>query len=226
MFFTDSSVLGAAILTGTVVFSVLISLLVSKILSKTVLKGIPSGFVLELPPYRIPKFKKVFVRSAIDRTAKILGRAVLVAVPAGIIIWLCSYFSFGGKTPIEIFASVLNPLAKIFGLDGNILCGFILSLPANEIALPIMAMGYSGGTLSELGSLSETALLFSENGFTPVSALCSIIFFLFHWPCATTIITIWKETKSLKWVFASIVVPLLTGLSICFTVNMVSKLFH
>ncbi|MBQ5357540.1 MAG: ferrous iron transporter B [Oscillospiraceae bacterium] len=185
MFFTDFSVLGAAILTGTVVFSVLTSLLVSKI----------------------------------------LGRAVLVAVPAGIIIWLCSYFSFGGKTVLEISASALDPFARLFGLDGNVLCGFVLSFPANEIALPIMAMGYSGGLLSELGSLSETAALFSENGFTSVTALCSIIFFLFHWPCATTVFTIWKETKSFKWTFASVAVPLLTGLSLCFAVNMIAKLF-
>ena len=220
MFFTDSSVLGAAILTGTVVFSVLISLLVSKILSKTVLKGIPSGFVLELPPYRIPKFKKVFVRSAIDRTAKILGRAVLVAVPAGIIIWLCSYFSFGGKTVLEISAAVLDPFARLFGLDGNVLCGFVLSFPANEIALPIMAMGYSGGLLSELGSLSETAALFSENGFTSVTALCSIIFFLFHWPCATTLVTVYKETGSKGKTAAAFILPTAVGVILCAMLNL------
>ncbi len=225
MFFTGSSVLGALILTLAVAFSVLMTLLVSKILSKTVLKGVPASFTLELPPYRLPKFGKVIIRSVFDRTLKILGRAVLVAVPAGVIIWLCSNFSFYGKTIFEIFAAVLNPFAKLFGLDGNILCGFIFSLPANEIALPIMAMGYSGGTLSELGSLSETARLFSENGFTPVTALCTIVFFLFHWPCTTTIITVFKETKSAKWVFASVLVPLLTGFSICFIINIVSKLF-
>jgi ferrous iron transport protein B len=217
-------VLGAAILTSAVAFSVLITFFVSRILSKTVLKGIPASFTLELPPYRLPKFGKIMIRSVFDRTLKILGRAVLVAVPAGIIIWLCSYLSFGGRTVLEIFASVLNPFAKILGLDGNVLCGFILSLPANEIALPIMAMGYSGGTLSELGSLSETAALFSSNGFTAKNALCTIIFFLFHWPCATTIITVWKETKSAKWTALSILVPLLTGLSLCLSVNIVSKL--
>lgn len=225
MFFTGSSVLGAAILTLLIVFSVLITLLVSKILSKTVLKGIPASFTLELPPYRIPKIGKVIVRSVFDRTLKILGRAVITAVPAGIIIWLCSNFVFGEKTVLETISSVLNPFAKIFGLDGNILCGFILSFPANEIALPIMAMGYSGGVLSELGSISETALLFSENGFTPVTALCTIVFFLFHWPCATTIITIWKETKSAKWTALSVIVPLLTGLSLCFAINIISKVF-
>ena len=225
MFFTGSSVLGAAILTLLIVFSMLITFVVSKILSKTVLKGIPASFTLELPPYRIPKIGKVIVRSVFDRTLKILGRAVITAVPAGIIIWLCSNFVFGEKTVLEIISSVLNPFAKIFGLDGNILCGFILSFPANEIALPIMAMGYSGGVLSELGSLSETALLFSENGFTPVTALCTIGFFLFHWPCATTIITIWKEPKSAKWTALSLIVPLLTGLSLCFAINIISKVF-
>lgn len=225
MFFTGSSVLGAAILTLLIVFSVLTTFVVSKILSKTVLKGIPASFTLELPPYRIPKIGKVIVRSVLDRTLKILGRAVITAVPAGIIIWLCSNFVFGEKTVLETISSVLNPFAKIFGLDGNILCGFILSFPANEIALPIMAMGYSGGVLSELGSISETALLFSENGFTPVTALCTIVFFLFHWPCATTIITIWKETKSAKWTALSIIVPLLTGLSLCFAINIISKVF-
>ena len=225
MFFTGSSVLGAAILTLLIVFSVLTTFVVSKILSKTVLKGIPASFTLELPPYRIPKIGKVIVRSVFDRTLKILGRAVITAVPAGIIIWLCSNFVFGEKTVLETISSMLNPFAKIFGLDGNILCGFILSFPANEIALPIMAMGYSGGVLSELGSLSETALLFSENGFTPVTALCTIVFFLFHWPCATTIITIWKETKSAKWTALSVIVPLLTGLSLCFAINIISKVF-
>ncbi len=224
MFFTDSSVLGAAILTSIIAFSVLITFLVSKILSKTVLKGVPASFTLELPPYRIPKFGKIAVCSVFDRTVKILGRAVLVAVPAGIIIWLCSNFSFNGKNLLGFISDFLEPLAMTFGLDGNILCGFIFSLPANEIALPVIAMCYSGGMLSELGNLSETALLFSENGFTPTTALCTIIFFLFHWPCATTIITIFKETKSIKWTLLSVLVPLLTGLSLCFLVNIVSKL--
>ena len=225
MFFTGSSVLGAAILTAAVVFSVLMTFAVSKILSKTVLKGVPSGFVLELPPYRIPKIGKILIRSVLDRTVKILGRAVIVAVPAGALIWLCSNFLIGGKTPLNILSDFLDPFAGIFGLDGNVLCGFVFSLPANEIALPVMAMGYSGGALSNLGSFSETAALFSENGFTPATALCTIIFMLFHWPCATTLITIAKETKSLKWTALSVLVPLITGLALCFMVNIVSKLF-
>ena len=220
MFFTGSSVLGAIILTSCIVFSVLISLLVSKILSKTVLKGVPASFTLELPPYRFPKIKKIIVQSVFDRTLKILGRAIIVAVPAGIIIWLCSNIFINGKTVLEVISSFLDPFARLFGLDGTILSGFIFSLPANEIALPIMAMGYSGGELSELDSLSETAAVFISGGFDYKNAICSIVFFLFHWPCATTIITIYKETKSFKWTFLSIIVPLITGLCFCFLINM------
>ena len=225
MFFTDSAVLGAVILTSLVAFSVLMTLFASKILSKTVLKGIPASFTLELPPYRLPKIKKIIIRSVLDRTLKILARAVIVAVPAGIIIWLCSNVLINEKTMLEIFSLFLDPFARIFGLDGNILSGFILSFPANEIALPIMAMGYSGGELSELGSIAETALLFSENGFDFTNAVCTLIFFLFHWPCATTLITIQKETKNIKWTILSAAVPLLLGFSLCFAINLISKLF-
>ncbi|MBQ8788264.1 MAG: ferrous iron transport protein B [Oscillospiraceae bacterium] len=225
MFFTDSAVLGAVILTSLVAFSVLMTLFASKILSKTVLKGISASFTLELPPYRLPKIKKIIIRSVLDRTLKILARAVIVAVPAGIIIWLCSNVLINEKTMLEIFSLFLDPFARIFGLDGNILSGFILSFPANEIALPIMAMGYSGGELSELGSIAETALLFSENGFDFANAVCTLIFFLFHWPCATTLITIQKETKNIKWTILSAAVPLLLGFSLCFAINLISKLF-
>lgn len=225
MFFTDSAVLGAVILTSLVAFSVLMTLFASKILSKTVLKGIPASFTLELPPYRLPKIKKIIIRSVLDRTLKILARAVIVAVPAGIIIWLCSNVLINEKTMLKIFSLFLDPFARIFGLDGNILSGFILSFPANEIALPIMAMGYSGGELSELGSIAETALLFSENGFDFTNAVCTLIFFLFHWPCATTLITIQKETKNIKWTILSVAVPLLLGFSLCFAINLISKLF-
>ena len=225
MFFTDSAVLGAVILTALVAFSVLMTLFASKILSKTVLKGIPASFTLELPPYRLPKIKKIIIRSVLDRTLKILARAVIVAVPASIIIWLCSNVLINEKTMLEIFSLFLDPFARIFGLDGNILSGFILSFPANEIALPIMAMGYSGGELSELGSIAETALLFSENGFDFTNAVCTLIFFLFHWPCATTLITIQKETKNIKWTILSAAVPLLLGFSLCFAINLISKLF-
>ncbi|MBQ3531175.1 MAG: ferrous iron transporter B [Oscillospiraceae bacterium] len=224
MFFTDSAAAGAVLMTGVLVFCVLITLLVSKILSKTVLKGTPAGFTLELPPYRMPKIGRVIVRSVFDRTLKILGRAVLVAVPAGVIIWLCSNFLIGGKTVLEIMASVLEPVGRVLGMDGEVLSGFILSLPANEIALPIMAMAYSGGELAELGSMAETAALFAANGFTKTTALCTTVFFLFHWPCATTIMTIWKETKSAKWTALSVLVPLLTGALLCFGINMASKL--
>ena len=224
MFFTDSAVLGAFAMTGVLVFCVLITLLVSKILSKTVLKGTPTGFTLELPPYRMPKIGKVIIRSVFDRTLKILWRAVIVAIPAGVILWLCSNFSFGGKTVLEAVSGFLEPAGRIIGLDGEIICGFIFSLPANEITLPVIAMAYSGEELMEMG-MAETAELFMANGFDSVRALCMIVFFLFHWPCATTILTIWKETKSIKWTALSVIVPLTVGICLCLVINMCSKLF-
>lgn len=220
-----SSAISALMLTGLMVLSVLMTLLVSKILSKTLLRGMSAGFTLELPPYRIPRIGKVILRSVIDRTLAVLGRAVAVAAPAGVVIWLCSNLTIGGETVLSAMANALDPFAKFFGMDGVVLTGFVLSLPANEIALPIMAMGYSGGELAEVVSLAETAALFRAGGFGVTTALCTLIFFLFHWPCATTLLTIAKETKSLKWTALSVAVPLVTGLFLCFFVNAVSKLF-
>lgn len=228
MFFTSgrkcAPLISALLLTGFLALGVIMTFIVSYILSKTVLKGMPAGFTLELPPYRLPKVGKVIVRSVLDRTLKVLGRAVAVAAPAGAVIWLCSNITVSGKTAMEWLIGFLDPFGRIFGMDGTVLTGFVLSLPANEIALPLMAMGYSKGGLAEISVLSETAALFSANGFNGVTALCTAVFFLFHWPCATTVITIYKETKSLKWTALSVVVPLLTGLSLCFLINMASKI--
>lgn len=220
-----SSLVSALIMTGAISLSVLMTLVVSRILSKTVLKGVPAGFTLELPPYRIPRIGKVILRSVLDRTLVVLGRAVVVALPAGIIIWACSNINIGQETVLKTVATAIDPFARLFGMDGNVLFGFILALPANEIALPIMAMGYSGGALAEISSLETTAALFYANGFGTVNAICTLVFILFHWPCATTILTIWKETKSIKWTVLSVIVPLLTGLSLCFFINIASKLF-
>ena len=220
-----SSLISALIMTGAISLSVLMTLVVSRILSKTVLKGVPAGFTLELPPYRIPRIGKVILRSVLDRTLVVLGRAVVVALPAGIIIWACSNINIGQETVLKTVATAIDPFARLFGMDGNVLFGFILALPANEIALPIMAMGCSGGALAEISSLETTAALFYANGFGTVNAICTLVFILFHWPCATTILTIWKETKSIKWTVLSVIVPLLTGLSLCFFINIASKLF-
>lgn len=220
-----SSLIGAGILTGVIVLSVGMTLLASWILSKTLLKGVPASFTLELPPYRLPKIGKVIVRSVFDRTFVVLTRAAAVAIPAGIVIWSCSNFEINGVTLLKAAADFMNPFAKIFGMDGNMLCGFILSLPANEIALPIMAMGYSGGALEEITSLEKTAELFAANGFGTVNAICCLVFIVFHWPCATTLLTVWKETKSVRWVLLSVITPLLTGLGLCFLINVCAKLF-
>ncbi len=228
MFFSvgsGSAVVGAALLCVMLAVSVGMTFLVSRLLSETLLKGVPTGFTLELPPYRMPKVGKVLLRSVLDRTLVVLGRAVLVAVPAGLLLWFCNRFSVGDQTIFQHLVSALDPIGRFFGMDGTVLCGFLFSFPANEIALPIMAMGYSGGELSAISSLPETAALFRANGFTAVKALCTMIFFLFHWPCATTLLTIRKETKSLKWTALSVAIPLLCGLTLCFLVNLIGKMF-
>lgn len=219
------SMTSALMLTGVIVLGVIMTFLVSRILSKTILKGIPSSFTLELPPYRRPQIGKVIVRSIFDRTLFVLGRAVSVAAPAGLIIWLLANISIGEVSLLSHCASFLDPFAKLIGLDGVILFAFILGFPANEIVVPIIIMAYMAqGKIMELSSLTELKTLLVANGWTWITAVCTILFSLMHWPCSTTCLTIKKETQSLKWTLVSILVPTLMGVIGCFAVAMVGRL--
>lgn len=221
-----ASLLSAILLTMLILLGVGITFLVSWLLSKTILKGVPSSFTLELPPYRRPQVGKVIVRSILDRTLFVLGRAIMVAAPAGLIIWASANIFVGNQNLLNYCASGLDPFAKLLGLDGVILIAFILGLPANEIVVPIIIMAYMAqGSILELSSLSEMKALFVNNGWTWVTAVCTMLFSLLHWPCSTTLLTIKKETGSWKWMFAALAIPTAAGLLLCFTVARAALLF-
>ena len=214
------SLSAALILTGLILLGIGMTFWISRLLSGTILKGIPSSFTLELPPYRKPRIGQVIVRSVLDRTLFVLGRAVLVAAPAGLIIWALANFQVGNSSLLAHCTMFLDPFAHFLGLDGVILMAFILGFPANEIVIPIALMAYQAtGSLSELNDLAALGNLLIANGWTWITALCTMLFSLFHWPCSTTCLTIWKETKSLKWTILSIVIPTMIGMLLCFLVS-------
>lgn len=224
MFFTGmfispyDSIISSVLLTCVIVLGVIMTLIISKILSKTILKGIPSSFTLELPPYRKPQIGKVIIRSIFDRTLFVLGRAISVAAPAGIVIWLLANISVNDMSLLNHCADFLNPFAKYLGLDGYILMAFILGFPANEIVIPIIIMSYMAqGSLLEIDDFSVLRNLLVANGWTWLTAVNVMLFSLMHWPCSTTCLTIKKETQSLKWTAVSFLVPTVTGIIICFT---------
>ncbi|MBQ2846931.1 MAG: ferrous iron transport protein B [Clostridia bacterium] len=211
-----SSVASAAALTAVIVLGVLMTFAATKLLSETVLKGVPSSFTLELPPYRKPKIAETLVRSIFDRALFVLGRAAAVAAPAGLIIWLLANISTGDSNILGILSDFLDPFARLMGLDGVILIAFILGFPANEIVIPIMLMAYfSLGSLPDLGTSAEIGALLIENGWTKATALCMILFSLMHWPCSTTLITVKKETGSIKYTLLAAALPTLMGVIAC-----------
>lgn len=221
-----SSFKSAVILTLIIILAISVTLLVSKILSNTFLKGMPSSFILEMPPYRKPQIGKVIVRSIFDRTLFVLGRAISIAAPAGLVIWLMANLNINGESILSYCTTYLNPIANIFGLDGTILMAFILGFPANEIVIPIIIMSYlQKSSLTDYSSLMELKTLLINNGWTSITAICTLIFTLFHFPCSTTILTIKKETNSKFWTFISFILPTVVGLIICFLINIFFKLF-
>lgn len=218
------SIISTIILTGVILLGVFMTLAISKILSKTILKGIPSSFTLELPPYRKPQVGKVIVRSIFDRTLFVLGRAISVAAPAGIVIWVMANVTIGDISILTHCANFLNPFAKLIGLDGYILMAFVLGFPANEIVVPIIIMSYTAtGSLIEFDSLTQLRQLLITNGWTWLTAVNVMLFSLMHWPCSTTCLTIKKETQSWKWTGLSFLIPTVTGIVICFIVTLVVR---
>ena len=226
MFFASGSISGdfgaALILTLLIVCGISAALAATALLSKTLLKGMPSSFTLELPPYRRPQFGKVIVRSILDRTIFVLARAAAAAAPAGLIVWILANTVIGDMSILDRMVCLLEPAGSLMGLDGAILTAFILGLPANEIVIPITIMIYtSQGSLAELGSLAEMQQLFIENGWTWVTAVCTMMFFLMHWPCATTLLTIKKETGSIKWTLMAVLIPTVFGFIVCSLIALV-----
>ncbi|RCX16915.1 ferrous iron transport protein B [Anaerobacterium chartisolvens] len=219
------SIVSTLMLTGVIVLGIAMTILISRLLSKTILKGMPSSFNLELPPYRRPQVGRVVVRSILDRTLFVLGRAVVVAVPAGLVIWILANIHVGDLSLLSHCAGFLDPFARLIGLDGYILMAFILGFPANEIVVPIMIMSYMATSrLTELQSLHDLYALFVNHGWTWLTAVCTMLFSLMHWPCGTTCLTIKKETGSLKWTLVSFAVPTAAGIAICFIVAGAARL--
>lgn len=215
-----ASIISALLLTAVILLGVGMTFLVSRLLSATVLKGLPSSFVLELPPYRLPQVGRVIVRSVLDRTIFVLGRAVAAAAPAGLIIWLLANITVNGSSMLSMCSGFLDPFARLLGLDGVILMAFILGFPANEIVIPVMLMAYTAqGTLVEYSGLEALRALLLQNGWSWITAISMLLFSLMHWPCATTCLTIKKETGSPKWTLVSIALPTLAGMAMCLLFN-------
>lgn len=215
-----SSIISTICVLLVVLLGIILTLLISKVLSKTILKGLPSSFILELPPYRKPQVGSIIVRSLLDRTLFVLGRAISVAAPVGIIIWLFANVNIAGSSILFYVANLLEPFAKFMGLDGYILTAFILGIPANEIVLPIILMSYlATGSLVDIENTFEIGEILKQNDWTILTGINVMIFTLLHFPCGTTLMSIKKESGSIKWSFIAFLLPTLCGIVICIITN-------
>ncbi len=206
-----ASFIAAGAVVGVVLIGVAFTFFMSWLLSRTVLRGEASAFTLELPPYRRPNVLRILYTSLIDRTIFVLWRAMLTAAPAGAVIWLLANIPFGNTSLAIAIAGWLDGFGRIFGLDGVILLAYIIAIPANEIVVPTMMMMYTGAsTMVEGPGSSEAirALLVEQHGWSLLTAVNLMLFSLLHNPCGTTILTIYKETRSYKWAAMSVVITL------------------
>ncbi|WNB91519.1 nucleoside recognition domain-containing protein [Bacillus sp. NEB1478] len=213
------SLVTTAVIVGIVMVGIIVTFIVSWVLSKTALKGVPTHYTLELPPYRRPKFFDTVVRSSLTKSLAVLNRAIKVAAPAAILTWVIANIYIGDTSIMMYIVNFLDPFGKMLGLDGFILMAFLIGLPANEIVLPILLMGYlSTGSLTEVDNLVDLKKIFLEHGWTWLTALNMMLFSLLHFPCGTTLVNIYKETKSKKWTFLSFAIPTVIAIAVTFTI--------
>ncbi|HPF51757.1 MAG TPA: nucleoside recognition domain-containing protein [Draconibacterium sp.] len=232
-----AGIVSAGAVVAIAVLGIGFSLLVSWSLSKSFLRGEASAFSLELPPYRPPRIWQTLYTSLIDRTLIVLWRAIVFALPAGIIIWLVANVKIGDLSLAEHFINWSNPWAVVFGLNGVIILAYIIAIPANEIVIPTVLMltvlsvkltgiGAGSGVMFEMGSVGDTANILHAGGWTLLTGINLMLFSLLHNPCSTTILTIYKETKSLKWTVFSTFMPIMLGLIVTFVTTQVWNLIH
>lgn len=221
------SLTAAAAVLVSVLIGVAATLMVSYFLSRTFLQGISSFYTLEMPPYRKPALGQIIVRSIMDRTLFVLSRAVIVAAPAGGLIWILANISYGDTSLYGYLAASLEPWGHFMGMDGIILMAFILGLPANELVIPLLIMGYMAtGSLEDIHSLAALKnLLVDQHGWTYITGICTMLFSLLHYPCGTTLLTIYRETGSFKWTLLAFMIPLLTACIVCGAVAQILYLF-
>ncbi|OKP94668.1 nucleoside recognition domain-containing protein [Paenibacillus sp. P32E] len=216
----------ALVLMGIVLVGIIVTLSVSWVMSKTALRGVPTHYTLELPPYRRPQIWKTILISSKEKSLNVLARAIVVAAPAGIVTWILGNLMVGGDSVLNHMAAFFDPFANLLGLDGFIIMAFILGLPANEIVLPILLMGYmSSGAMVDIDGLSGIKDIFLSHGWTWLTALNMMLFSLLHYPCGTTLINIYKETRSMKWAVLSAVIPLGIAIAVTFAVAQAARLF-
>ena len=229
-----AGIVSAAAVVFIAVLGIAFSLIVSWGLSKSVLKGEASAFSLELPPYRPPRILQALYTSLVDRTIFVLWRAVVFAVPAGMVIWLVANVTIGGESIANMFINWVDPFAFILGLNGVIFLAYVIAIPANEIVIPtvlmltVMSLGLTGvgagsGVMIELDS-SATKDILVAGGWTLLTGINLMIFSLLHNPCSTTIYTIYKETKSIKWTMISTFLPIVLGLIVTFFITQIWRL--
>ena len=216
-----SALAAAGVLTGCLVLSGTVTLMTTALLRRTLLRGEAGPFALELPPLRCPRLGQLLVRSVLDRTLRVLGRALTVAAPAGAVIWALDRLTVGGVPLLAVLARDLDPAASVLGLTGTLLLAFLLSFPANELFLPLALLIASQGSAPQTASLASISCLHLDFS----TALCAAVFTLFHWPCSTTVLTVRRETGSLKWMALSVLLPTAIGAALCAVVRLAFTVF-
>ncbi len=215
LFFPKTSSL---IIFSLYLLGIIVAMLAGIILNRTILKGEPSNFIMELPPYRIPTFKNL-VRHIYDRIKDFVEKAGTILLLASIVIWFMQSFNFK-------FEFVADSSVSILGAIGKFICPLFIPLGfGNWRACVALLTGF----IAKETIVSSLSILYANHAilsnFTPLSAYAYMVFILLYIPCIATVAVIKRETASWKWTFFSIAFQILTAWIVSFVVYQVGNLF-
>ncbi len=194
---------------------ILMAILLSLILRKTILKGDSGLFLMELPPYRMPTIRGLFIHMW-ERSWLYLKKAGTVILTISIILWaMTSYPKVGEEKleglseeqalQIELQSSIagrigkaMEPVLKPMGFDYRIGTALIGALAAKEIFVAQMGIVFSVGETDEESETLRTKL---QENYTALQGLCIMLFCLISAPCVATLAICRRETNSWKWAF-------------------------
>lgn len=192
----------AATLLGLYVLGALAAIVTAFLLKRTLLRGRPSSFLMELPPYRIPSLRSIGMR-LYDRSKIFLRRAGTIILGVAVVLWALTQIPQSGDGPPPIDASVLGRMGQVLepaieplGFDWRIGVGLISSLAAREVIVGTLGTLYGVDDPTERSLALQDAL---KSQLDLGSAVALLVFFAFALQCMSTVAVMRRETAGWKW---------------------------
>ena len=235
LFFPRNS---SMVLLGIYTFGILLSVLMARLFKRFLFNQEDVPFVMELPPYRMPTGRSILIHMW-ERSKQYLQKMGGIILVASVIIWFLGYFPRGSETATTLeqqqhsyigqIGQAIEPVMAPLGFDWKISVSLLSGMAAKEIIVSTLSVLYTGNEEENGQALSSRLQqdVYPDGSpvFTPLVALCLMLFTLIYFPCVATISAIVHESHSWKWGLFTIVYTCLVAWITTFLCYQIGHLF-